>query len=105
MKFYIRSAILICWMIVGCGTDTGEPSAELPAAPNAPDDVVPADSIDDAYPEQPEVNRLLFLARDAMNSGQFEEALAIVENALQIDPASSRAKQMKQRITDILVRS
>ncbi len=44
-------------------------------------------------------------ANAEFEAGRFSEALNIVEDALQVDATSVAALELKQRITDILIRS
>jgi len=58
-----------------------------------------------AYPEKVEVERLLYRARELEQSGQFTNALAIVNQALQIDARSPSATTLRNHLEEIIKRS
>ena len=59
----------------------------------------------DSYPEKAEVLRLMYRANTEFDAGRFNDSLEIVEQALQLDPTSVVALELKNRITEILLRS
>ena len=59
----------------------------------------------EAYAEKFEVTRLMHRANIEFEEGRFNEALSIVEKALQVDPTSVAATELQHRIKDILIRS
>jgi Flp pilus assembly protein TadD len=58
-----------------------------------------------SYPEKPEVLRLMHAANTEFDAGQFNDALESVEQALQVDPTSVVALDLRGRIVEILRRS
>ena len=57
------------------------------------------------YPENKEVERLIILAGELQQKGQFEKALALVNRALQLDPTSPSASSLKASLEDLLRKS
>jgi len=56
------------------------------------------------YPEKTEVQRLLSRAAQLEADGKFQEALAIVSEALAVDANSPRATTCKQRLEELIRR-
>ena len=54
------------------------------------------------YPEKTEVERLLARAGEHQQQGEFDKALTIVKEALQVDPNSTSATAMRTNLEDIL---
>ena len=61
---------------------------------------VSTDSV--AYPENIEVERLVVLAGELQQKGEFAKALALVIRALQLDPNSPSASSMKANLEDLI---
>ncbi len=103
----VFAVLLLASIIAGCA----KPISDLPsdvaqdAAVNSTDETAVTESNLEAYPEKPEVTRLMHRANIEFGAGRFIEALAIVEKALQVDPTSVGATELKNRINDILIRS
>ena len=57
-----------------------------------------------SYPESPEVRKLLFRAGELEGKAEFHGALALVDEALQLDPQSPAASAMKVRLERIIRR-
>jgi hypothetical protein len=107
MKRLYAPVVVALWAI-GCShgpvnilvTVTPSSSSSSPAPANSIETNQPA-----AYPEKPKVDRLLTRARDIEQSGQFTNALSIVNQALAIDPHSPSATALKNRLEEIIRRS
>ncbi len=69
------------------------------------DESVKASATPVGYPEDKEVERLIVLAGDFQQKGQFEKALALVNRALQLDPTSPSASSLKVSLEDLLRKS
>ena len=61
---------------------------------------VSTDSV--AYPESIEVDRLVVLANETQQKGEFAKALVLVNRALQLDPNSPSASSMKVNLEDLM---
>ena len=68
----------------------------------APDErgKVSTDSV--TYPENIEVERLVVLANELQQKGEFAKALALVNRALQLDSNSPSASSMKANLEDLI---
>jgi|GEM_PF-3371814 Flp pilus assembly protein TadD len=113
--------ILFGTLIIGCSepeSETVKPlAASEPSVQSTTDgDVKPDDgdrepeavvspSPQASYPEKPEVLRLMQGANTEFAAGRFNDALKSVEQALQVDPTSVVALELKGRIVEILRRS
>jgi hypothetical protein len=62
--------------------------------------VVPERS--DAYPEKSEVVAILHRAREMQRKFQFENAMELVSEALEIDPRSPAAQNMQRQLVEML---
>lgn len=56
------------------------------------------------YPEKADVERLLVRASELESRGNFEDALAMANQAVAIDPSSPSANEMKARLEELLRR-
>jgi len=71
-------------------------SASIPSAQPAPA------ATSTSYPEKVEVERLLVRAGEHQQNGKFEQALALVKEALQLDPSSPSATALQSKLEDII---
>ena len=56
------------------------------------------------YPEKADVERLLVRASELESNGKFQDALAVANQAVAVDPSSPRANEMKARLEELLRR-
>ena len=96
MKKRLFAVLFLALLTAGCS----KPSVAQPEAPvtsvdeNIPDETAESQALD-TYPEKPQVKRLMYRAQIEFEAGRFNEALAIVEEALQVAPASVAAAELK----------
>lgn len=83
---------------------SGPPAERFPRAESEAGTKVPAPGAD-VYTQSPEVQRLLYRARQLSAEGQFEQSLALVEQALQRDPYDPEAAALRQELLEILRRA
>lgn len=106
--FLVTVALAGCSQAPSVTSDPVAPQAltaitpsQVPAAqPAAP--LLPSPSADVSYPEKIDVERLLFRARELEHKHEFQNALALVTEALGLDPHSPSAFAMKSRLEEIL---
>ena len=104
MRNFLRVMILVVF-VAGC------------ARTDVPTVVAPDNSVSSAsehsvestkpitYPEKTEVDRLLVRAGEHQQQGEFDKALTLVKEALQVDPNSPSATAMRTTLEDILRKS
>lgn len=63
-----------------------------------------ADENVDAYPEKADVVRLLSRASELISDGRFEDALAITNEAITMDPDSPTANEMREKLVALVLR-
>ena len=109
MNRVLLLTILLVTVLVGCAE---QPTTAVLAVDG--DRAMQGDDVDAAveelaesasYPEKQQVLQLMHRANSKFSAGRFEEALTLVNQALQVDPHSVVAIQLRQRITDLLLRS
>lgn len=99
-------------LIVGCAereaapvagpvTAPGGDSEPTPAAVESASAAIPAAP---AYPESEEVQGLLYRARELQRAGQFQEALALADQALARDPNSPAAAALRGELWGIVTK-
>jgi len=108
---YRLLTLTILLAALGCADEPTSP----PAAQQIPDentataelpvglDVTPND-VPHEYPEMAGVVRLLVRASERESEGKFQDALAVTNQAVAIDPNSPNANEMKTRLEELLRR-
>lgn len=82
-----------------------EPTEEDVAEVDAPVELsVPQNEPPLEYPEKADVERLLIRASELESNGKFQDALAVANQAVALDPSSPRANEMKARLEELLRR-
>ena len=101
------AVLLLASILAGCAKPTSDLPSDVAqdAAVDSTDETAVTDPNLEAYPEKSEVTRLMHRANIEFEAGRFTETLAIVEKALQVDPTSVAATELKNRINDILIRT
>jgi hypothetical protein len=89
-----RSPQSVNVQVIQSSTDSGITTVAPPSQPDAVR----------VYSEKTEVERLLYRASELRQKGQFESALAHVDQALGIDPNSPSAAAMKIQLEEIIKR-
>jgi hypothetical protein len=106
---------LVAVVVAGCSRAQPPIGGEVPQRPGSGSDSAAAGNVTKSvqasdptptgvYPEKAEVERLLSRARELERQHQFEEALALVNQALQADPGSPSATAMRRRLEEIVKR-
>ena len=109
---WLLAMIVVLAFMCGCSQQQSEsrnavspPRDIVPSMSNAPNELSGSNTITSAdYPEKTEVERLLSRAVQLESDGKFQQALAIVNEALGIDAHSPRASTLKQRLEEIIRR-
>lgn len=108
---YRLLALGVLLIAIGCA---GEPASPPAAREPSDEDVAAVDASVDLsvpqseppleYPEKADVERLLVRASELESNGNFQDALAVANQAVAVDPGSPRANEMKARLEELLRR-
>ena len=104
MRNFLRVMILVVFA-AGCArTDVPTVVALDNSVSSAPEHSVESTK-PITYPEKTEVDRLLVRAGEHQQQGEFDKALTLVKEAIQVDPNSPSATAMRTTLEDILRKS
>ena len=103
---------LVLALLVGCSEQEKAPAAPAAAAdrvqepaPGVAGNVATVPPAVSAYPESEEVQALLYRARELRDAGQFQEALALADQALARDPNSPSAAALRGELWAVVTKS
>lgn len=101
MRHYLPVVILLA-LTGGC-TKTDSPTVVSPTnSASLPTEKPTESTKPTTYPEKTEVERLLVRAGEFQQQGEFEKALTLVKEALQVDPNSPSATVLRTSLEDIM---